>query len=524
MIPDPLLVGVDLGTTYIKALVFTPNGRIVAEASVPTPTHYPRPRWAYYEPEELWAATVTALRQVVAQLSDPRRIAGIAISSFGETGVPLDAHGQPTHNAIAWFDQRTYPQMTWLEQHIGQDQLFAITGLPILIIYGLCKLLWFKENEPEAFARTALWLNGADYIAYRLSGVPATDYSLASRTMAMDLHQRRWADDLLQTAGIPPTLLAPLTPSGTPLGAVLPEVARETGLPLDTQVAVGGHDHICGAFAVGVNQPGQVLNSLGTAEAFFLPTDNPLRDPIVGHQGYTQGLLAVHDQAYYYILGGLYTSGGSVEWLREVIGGKSDVTQWPAYETLIAEGKQVPPGSLGVHFLPYLRMTNPPHRDTKARGAFIGLNTDVKQGVLFRAVLEGISYEGRQCLETILTHQGMAVAPHIYAIGGNTRNPLYMHIKASVLNQPITIIQVAEAVALGGAIMGGLGAGVYPDVPSALAAISCDQSRVEPNANEADLYDIYYHQVYRQLYQALRPLHHKIHDLQQAAGKSNRET
>jgi len=218
-------------------------------------------------------------------------------------------------------------------------------------------------------------------------------------------------------------------------------------------------------------------------------------------------------------LGGLYTSGGSIEWLREVIGGSNRLDQWPSYETLIGEAEGAPPGSLGVHFLPYLRMSNPPYADTKARGAFIGLNTDIKRGVLFRAVLEGISYEARLCLETLLAHQGLA-PPQIYAIGGGTRNPLYMRIKASVLNQPITILKVAEAVTLGAAMLGGLSAGVYPDVISALANIHHDQTRVEPDAAEVELYHTCYRQVYQQLYQSLRPLHHKIHDLQQGISET----
>ena len=517
---NPLLAGVDLGTTNIKALIFEPNGRVVAEASVPTPTYYPRPTWAYHNPEELWRSTVTALRRAINQLPRADAIAGIAVSSFGEMGVPLDRHGRPTADAIAWFDRRTYPQMTWLEQHLGQDRLFAVTGLPLLVIYGLCKLLWLKENDPDAFSRTALWLNGADYIAYRLSGTPATDYSLASRMCALDLYQRRWAEDLLTAAGIPPALLAPLTPGGTSLGPIRPDVAQETGLPTQTRVAVGGHDHICGAFATGVNRPGQMLNSLGTAEAIFLPVERPFTDPIVGHQGYTQGLLAVLDQDYYYALGGLYTAGGSVEWLRAILSGSDNPRRQIDYATLIAEAEQVPPGSLGVCFLPYLRMANPPHVDVKAKGAFIGLNTDVKRGALFRAVLEGLAYEVRLCLESLLAHQNKAAADQIYATGGGTRNPLYMRLKATVLNRPINLIDLAEGVALGAAMMGGLGAGVYPDVASALETVRFAQTRVEPDSSLVALYEAYYQQVYRHLYAALRPLHHQLHDLQQRQQKA----
>ena len=215
---EPLIAGVDVGTTSIKAILFDRSGHIEAQASVATPTHYPRPGWAYYEPEELWRHTVQALRQAVARVEDVGPIASVAVASIGETVVPLDAHGEPTADAIAWFDTRTEVQAEWLDKTIGQDRLFAISGLALQPIFSLCKLLWLRQNRPEAFARTKLWLNTADYIAYRLCGVAATDYSLASRTLMLDLHKLQWAADLVQELDITPELLAPLLPSGTHLG------------------------------------------------------------------------------------------------------------------------------------------------------------------------------------------------------------------------------------------------------------------------------------------------------------------
>ena len=214
----------------------------------------------------------------------------------------------------------------------------------------MCKLLWLRENEPEAYSRTATWLNVADFMAFRLCGVAATDFSLASRTLALDLHNLRWSDELLEEVGIPPDLFAPLRESGSALGTVTREAAEPTGLPEGACVAAGGHDHVCGALAVGVSETGTMLNSLGTAEAIFLPLKRPLTDPRVGNQGYTQG---AHVAGQYYVFGGQYTSGASVEWLREVLDGVD-------YDTLISEAEEVPPGSLGAFFLPHLRLANPP--------------------------------------------------------------------------------------------------------------------------------------------------------------------
>jgi xylulokinase len=505
---EPLLAGIDVGTTNIKAVLFTPAGQTVAEASVPTPTHYPRPTWAYYDPEEVWQATVQVLRQVTCQVTSPRQIVSVAATSMGEAATPLDAEGRPTYEAIAWFDQRTQAQVDWLAQQIGRDHLFELTGLSLQPIFGLCKLLWLKENQPEAFARTVRWLNMADYIAYRLSGVQATDYSLASRTLALDLHRLQWADALLAEVGLSPSLFAPLVLSGTRLGIVTPQAAEATGLPPTAWVAAGGHDHVCGALAVGVVEPGAMLNSMGTAEAVFVPLKQPLMDPEMGRQGYTQGAHVV--AGHYYVFGGQYTSGASVEWWREILGATVD------YGQLTLEAEAAPPGSLGVCFLPHLRLASPPYDDPKGRGAFVGLNGDAKRGVLFRAILEGLAYESRHGLETLLTYPGVAALERIYAIGGNTRNALLMQIKASVYNQPITVVEATEATCLGAAVLGGLGAGVYADVPAMLAQLHQGrQTLIEPVAGQVELYEAYFRQVYQQLYLALRPLHHALYELQQ---------
>jgi xylulokinase len=440
-------------------------------------------------------------------VSDAGQVASVAVASMGEAAVPLDAQGRPTYQAIAWFDQRTQPQVEWLTQTIGKDRLFELTGLSLQPIFGLCKLLWFKEHQPEAFDRTVRWLNMADYIAFRLCGVQATDYSLASRTLALDLRRLQWAEALIREVGLLPSLFAPLTPSGTLLGKVTPASAAATGLPPTASVSAGGQDHVCGALAVGVVRPGAMLNSMGTAEAIFIPLEQPILDPEMGRQGYTQGVHVAG--GHYYVLGGQYTSGASVEWWREVVEGVD-------YTTLIAEAGDVSPGSLGVCFLPHLRLANSPYDDPKGRGAFIGLNADAKRGTLFRAILEGLAYESRHSLEVLLTYPGVAPLKHIYAIGGATRNPLLMQIKASVMNQAMTVLEVAEGVSLGAAVLGGLGAGIYPDVPAMLAQLDYTQTEVQPAADQVELYDSYFRQVYRKIYLALRPLHHAIYELQYA--------
>jgi xylulokinase len=496
---SPILLGLDVGTTNIKAVAFDPRGRIVAHASVKTPTHYPRPGRAYYKPTEIWASVVQVVRAMTADLTDPDAIVSMAVASIGETGFPLDERVECIYDALAWFDDRTEPQANQIEAIVGRDRLFATTGLGSSAIFTLPKLLWLKQNEPDVYARTVTWLNTADYIAFRLCGFPATDYSLASRTQALDLRALRWDEALIREVGLSSDLFAPLAPGGTLLGRVSPDIAASIGLPDHVTVAVGGHDHICGAMALGVTEPGTLLDSIGTAEGVLLPLERPITDPVIGHQGYEFG---AHVSGGYYGMPAIRTAGVCIDWFRSVCAGDAD------YATLAAEAEATPPGASGVRFQPHLRLPHSPSNDPQSRGAFIGLSTDVTRGAMFRAVLEGLAFEARAALEPLLVYAGIDELSRIYAIGGGARSRLLMEIKATVLNRTIHIAGVEEAAALGAAILGGVGAGVFADVTDALSGLQRKLTPVEPLAGEVALYDAIYRQVYLEMYPALRELDH----------------
>lgn len=501
--PGPLLVGLDMGSTNVKAVVYEPDGRTVALASMPAITHYPRPAWAYYEPDELWESACRVLREAIGRVDDPRRIAGIAVASVGEAGITVDAHGSPTYEAIAWFDRRTIGEMDRVGQLIGEDALFATTGLALHPIFSLFKMLWIKHNQPDAWARTAHWLMIADYIAFRLSGAMATDFSLASRSMAFDLHRLEWAKDLLTDVDIPSGLLPPTTVSGTRIGGVTAEAAAATGLPIGAAVATGGQDHVCGALAAGAIGHGQMLDSMGTAEALFCGLDRPLRDPTLGRVGYTQGAHVV--PGGYYVYGGVYTSGASIDWFANTFGDKGDL---PA---LLEAAKRVPPGSHGAMFVPHLRLAAAPHADARARAAFVGLTSDHDRGTLTRAVCEGLAYEARCTMEPLLAYAGLKSFPEIAVIGGGTKNELLIRIKAAVMNARLRVLDLDEATALGAAMLGGIGAGVFENATEALATIAPASHVVEPDPADVAVYASAYEEVYRGLYDTLRATNHLIH-------------
>lgn len=504
-----LLLGLDVGTTSIKAVVYRPDGLAVAAAASPTPTHVPRPRWAYYRAEELWQTVVSTIRQAVAEVPDPAQITSVAVASVAEAGVLLDTAGNATTDIIAWYDTRTRPQAEWLAEQIGQDELFARTGLSLQPIFSLCKLLWLREHEPEAWRRSVHWLLISEFIAFKLCGERGSEPSQASRTLMMNIHDLRWDQRTLDQAGIDREMLAPLGPSGTLLGTVTPDTAAATGLPITAKVSTGGHDHVCGAFAAGVTRPGQMLNSLGTAEAVFVPLAEPLMDPKVGRQGYTQGAHVAGGG--YYVFAGQYTSGASIDWMRGLLG---DGEQRLPYDETMALAETAPAGSLGLVFLPHLRLANPPYDDPRSRGAFLGLTVETGRSAVARAVFEGLAFETMGTYEPLREYPQVVPPESVVAIGGGTRNQMLMRIKASVSGLPHQIIDAEEATALGAAMLGGVGAGVYADATEAISALRYGQHEVLPNPENAAIYREIDQQVFRRFYPAVAPLSQAISDMQ----------
>lgn len=504
---SPLLMGIDAGSSRVRALIFTPEGLLQAQGSAAPEIQSPRPGWATMRSEDLWECCVQAIREAAAQIDDPKRIRSVAVASVAEAAVPLDAHGNATYPIIAWYDGRTTPQALWLKEHVGAERLFEITGLNANPIFGLCKQMWLRDHEPEVFRSTVSWLNTADFLAWKLCGTPATDYSLASRTLALSLHTLEYADDLLREVQIPRTWYQPLVASGTALGALLPEVARQTGLPPDCQVAAGGHDHFVGALIAGGLVPGTLMNSMGTAEAVTLFTETPVIRQGLAQSGYVQGVLMA-DRPYYYLLGGLFTSGASVQWFHELTEHRY------SHEHLIREAGSVSPGSDGVLFLPHLRVGAPPNPVEVSRGAFLGLGTGARHPTLYRAILEGMACDVRLIAEGLL-HASEALQVHeVRCFGGESQNRLLMQIKASVLNRRLTRLEMTEAVSLGAALFGGIGADLFAHLPEALEGLSFASEEILPVPEWAAYYERHYQDVYAKAWAQIWPLQQRILEVQ----------
>ncbi len=484
MAERPVLMGLDLGTSSIRALAFDENGSMLAEGSVPTPVHQTGADHAHYEPDETWQAVVQAIRGALAGLGAGDRVVGIAAASVGESAVAVDADGQPTHPAIAWFDKRTEPQCRALVERVGGREMAAITGLSTEPIFGLFKIKWIQENAPEAYERTRTWLNMADYAAFRLCGVAATDYSLASRTYALDLATLDWSEDLIEEAGVDAGLFAPLRPSGTALGQITAEVAAATGLSRDCVVAAGGHDHICGALASGVFRPGVMLDSMGSAEAILQALSGCPEDFDATAFGMDHGVLFT-DRPNYFRVGGCMTSGVSVEWCKSLF--NAEDPEWMARAAAAA-----PPGSRGVRYLPHLRYATPPCRSKPATGVYWGLTPDVGRAEMCRAVLEGIAFDVQRLIDAMADLPGGGQPAVIRAIGGSSRNDLLLAIKAALAPCPVVVLSQPEAVSQGAAILAGVAAGLYANADAGVDAIGVEGREVSRDPALAETYQRLY--------------------------------
>jgi len=314
------LVGIDLGSTNLKAIVYDSTGRVVARASRPTQRFNPdpdRPQWAIWKPEQIWEGVAESLREAVSQLDDPRRIRGVAVTGMGMDGVPLDEQGRWLYPFISWHCPRTEPQHKWWLEQVGAERQFAIGGNQIWVFNTVLRILWMMENEPQILARTHKWVLIEDFVNFMLCGALATDYSMASTTLLFDQRRQAWSDELIATSGIRRDLLCDPQPSGTVLGEVHAAAAQATGLAIGTPVVLGGHDYLCGALPTGAFRPGVVCDVTGTWEMVVAAIQEPVLTSAVREMGI---LVDSHVAPGLWAVMGATVAAEQLEWFRREYG------------------------------------------------------------------------------------------------------------------------------------------------------------------------------------------------------------
>ena len=503
------LMGIDLGSTSLKAVVYDLRGNALATGSRPTERFHPdpqHPQWTVWQPEQIWGGVADAIREALAKLAEPRSIRAVAVTGMGMDGLPVDDQGQWLYPLISWHDPRTGPQFEWWQEHIGAAKVFSIGGNPLWPINSALRILWMAEHEPAILERTDKWLLIEDFVNFMLCGRRVTDYSMASCTLLFDQRTLTWSDELLGLSGIDRRLLCEALPSGTLIGEVHAAAARTTGLPEGTPVVLGGHDHICGALPVGAFQPGVVLNVTGTWETIMTATDRPVLDDKLRQAGMT---VQAHVARGRHTIWGGNVAGEMLEWFRRqfVLAGDTSGAGVP-WEPLMAEASASPPGARGVMFLPHMSAASCPIVDPQSLGVFVGLSTQATRGDLLRAIIEGLDYQFAEMVGALRAVLDRPLERFVM-VGGATRNHFWMQNKADVLGQPIHVSNVEEASPLGAAILAGIGVGLYRDAEDAWRHVDRPATICQPDPGRAAHYARWI-RTYRDLYPATRPINHSL--------------
>ncbi len=472
--PEEHVLGLDVGTSGVKAILVNARGDVRASATTPLVLGTPQPGWAEQDPEAWWRATLTSIASLREQL--PRmRVAAIGISGQMHSSVFLDREGQVIRPALLWCDGRTTAECAEITARAGGEaRLRDLVRNPALEGFTLPKVLWLRAHEPGAYARLATVLLAKDFIRYRLTGALATEPSDASGTLMFDPAAMRWSAELLGAVAVPASLLPNVGGSAEVLGRVTAEVAARTGLAAGTPVVGGGADNACGAAGVGAVTPGEVVASWGTSGTVLAPTAEPRVDP--GLRAHTFCHVA---PGTWYVMGVILAAGGAFAWYREQLA--RDVAGEPDADRLLdAEAASVPAGADGVTFLPYLQGERTPHRDAALRGMFHGLSLAHRREHLTRAVLEGVAFAMRDSVE-ILRELGIS-ADSFLLTGGGARSPFLRGLQAAVYGVAVQTVDREEGPAYGAALLAMVGAGAFPDLAAAARATLTRSPRQAPNA------------------------------------------
>ncbi|MGE5605419.1 MAG: FGGY-family carbohydrate kinase [Bacteroidota bacterium] len=494
-------MGLDIGTTGCKCTVLDITGRICSYSYKEYSIHSPGPGFYELNPNEVWEA----VKNVIWKASNSykgEKITALSISSLGEAAVPLDKQGKILYNSLLYTDIRGSKNADYLKERLGPNKIMELTGLPVHSMFTINKLMWMKENQPEVYRNVAKFLLYGDYILYKLGGVAAIDYSLASRTMAFNITSKIWDAEILNVAEVDCALFSPTVPSGTVVGTISKSVATELGLPADLVLVVGGHDHACAALGAGAIKEGIAIDSIGTVECITAAFNQPVVNQKMLDNNFA---CAPHTKNGMFITYAFSLTGGSLlKWYRDHFAHQEKTEaarrRVSVYALLDAKASREPTGLL---VLPHFTGTGTPYMDTWAKGAIVGLSLDVTPPMLYRAFLEGVTYEmllNIECLEAA----GVYIQ-ELRAVGGGAKSNFWLQLKADVIGKKIVALNINEAGTTGTAIIAGTATGVYKSMDEALQWLVKPKKEFYPTDGYHQIYAGYY-QKYKRMYQAVKEI------------------
>ncbi|MBS3766230.1 xylulokinase [Candidatus Bipolaricaulota bacterium] len=501
------MVGLDLGTSGIKALIIDFQGGVLASHKEEYPLIQPEQGWAEQDPHHWWQATIKALQEILANENiDSEEIEGLALSGQMHGSVFLDGEGEVIRNPILWNDTRTTKQCRKIEDKIGKERLLELVGNPALEGFTAPKVLWLRENEPENYEKLDTLLLPKDYIVYRLTGRQVTEKSDAAGTILYNVENGEWSKEVCESLGIDQNLLPEVMDSVDVVDSIKDEVAEEVGLPKDTPVVAGGADNACSAVGNGITEEGLFLASIGSSGVVLAHSDHMEVD--FGGRVHSFNH-SVPDK--WYLMGVMLNAGLSYRWFRDTFSQlevqTGELTDRDPYELLNSEAAQVPPGSEGLIYLPYLNGERTPHKDANARGTFFGFSGNHNKRHFVRSVLEGVTFGLRDSLELI---KGMGVEPkQIRVTGGGGKSELWRGIQADIFGQEVVTTAVDEGPAYGAALIAATGSGLFEDLEEAVEACVEVTSSQQPTPQSQRTYEDLY-PIYRSLYSSLEDDYDKL--------------
>jgi xylulokinase len=491
-------LGLDIGTSGSRALLVDERGAVRAGCTAPhEEMRMERPLWAEQRPENWWDAALIAIRGVLAQAGvSGSEVKGIGLSGQMHGLVILDGSGEVIRPSLIWCDQRSQAQVDAVNAQMGRENILRFIANPVLTGFTLPKLLWVRDNEPKHFARVRRMLLPKDYVRFRLTGEFATEVSDASGTALFDVVNRRWSFEMVDGLGLDRTILPKCYESTEVSGKITHRVAELTGLAPGTPVVGGGGDQAASAVGNGIVEPGIVSCTIGTSGVVFAHMDQVAYDPAGRVHTFCH---AVRDK--WHVMGVTQGAGLSLQWFRNQLAPGTE------YDALTAEAAQTSAGSQGLFWLPYLMGERTPHLDATARGGWIGLTNSHKRADLIRAVIEGVSYSQRDCLD-IVASLGCPLSS-VRVSGGGARSAFWRQLLADILGHQVVTLETQEGSAYGAALLALAGTGEYGSVPEVCRKAIRETESVSPRPAEAAYYEKA-HAIYQALYPALKPLFARI--------------
>jgi xylulokinase len=495
------LLGIDIGTSGTKTVLFDESSNIIAGALAEYPLYQPKIGWAEQDPNDWWKAVCTTISEVLEKSGvDAENIKGIGLSGQMHGAVLLDKNHLVLRKAIIWCDQRSSKECDQITSAIGRERLIEITANPALTGFTASKVLWVKNNEPHIFEKVKKILLPKDYIRFKLTGEFATEVSDASGMQFMDISKRVWSHEVLSKLGIDKGLLGDLYESQEVSGTVSKEASDSTGLKVGTPVAGGAGDQAAGAVGNGIVKPGAISSTIGTSGVVFAFSKDIKIDP--------KGRVHTFCHAVpntWHIMGVTQGAGLSLKWFRDnfCIEEKraAELMKIDPYILMDKEAENVQAGCNGLIYLPYMMGERTPHLDADAKGVFFGLSAKHEKQDMIRAVMEGVVYSLMDCLEII---KGLGVdITEVRASGGGGKSRLWRQMQANVFGTDINTINSSEGPALGAAILAGVGTGVYGSVLEACDAVIKPKTLQTADMNLNAVY-LKYYKIYKQLYQSLK--------------------